>query len=198
MTLREMIHGASDMGAIAAYLDGLSHDARLAECYTLGRKDQKALYEKAAASEDIDLQHFVPEGTADLQPVIHYGINTLPLFRKFQKRFCLPAGETDRLFGYNEGFTRPFIGPGYFVAHDTKSDSTWQERGAIVVDYFLVPDGEVAAGWPRVKPNSSGLQMFVYNKTRDFMRKVSDHVSIGAAFKKEKAMGAYFVLCREA
>ena len=34
-----------------------------------------------------------------------------------------------------------------------------------------------------------GLQVLVYHKTRDFMRKVSAHVSIGAAYKKEKRTG---------
>jgi hypothetical protein len=39
--------------------------------------------------------------------------------------------------------------------------------------------------------------MFVYNNTRDFMRRVSQHVSIGTAYKGDKALGAWFVLCRE-
>ena len=33
--------------------------------------------------------------------------------------------------------------------------------------------------------------------TRDFMRRVSAHVSIGKAYKDEKPMPAYFALCRE-
>ena len=90
------------------------------------------------------------------------------------------------------------IGPGYFVAIPTEGHEGWPSRGAVVVDYFQVPDGPVVDGWPKVKPNSSGLQMFVYNKTRDFMRRVSSHVSIGAAYKVEKALDHYFVLCRQA
>jgi hypothetical protein len=38
--------------------------------------------------------------------------------------------------------------------------------------------------------------MFVYNKTRDFMRRVSSHVTIGRAWKKESMLPAFFVLCR--
>ena len=34
-------------------------------------------------------------------------------------------------------------------------------------------------------------------QTRDFIRGVSEHVSIGAAYKKEKAMGVHFILCRD-
>jgi hypothetical protein len=39
--------------------------------------------------------------------------------------------------------------------------------------------------------------MLVYQGTRDFMRRVSTHVSVGAAFKGESQMGAYFTLCRQ-
>ena len=46
-------------------------------------------------------------------------------------------------------------------------------------------------------PNSKGLQFLVYHKTRDFMRRVSEHISIGAAYKKEKSLGQFFVLIRE-
>ena len=65
-----------------------------------------------------------------------------------------------------------------------------------MIDYFQVPDGRVASGWPNVVPNSRGLQTLVYNGTRDYMRKVCKHVSIGAAYKGEKALDNYFILCR--
>jgi hypothetical protein len=48
-----------------------------------------------------------------------------------------------------------------------------------------------------VIPNTQGLQRFVYHKTRDFMRRLSTHVTIGAAFKEEKAHDHYFILCRQ-
>ena len=74
----------------------------------------------------------------------------------------------------------------------------WGElRGAIVVDYFQIPDGPVAAGWPRVVANDWRLQRLVYHHTRDFMRRVSAHVTIGAAFREESALDHYFILCRE-
>ena len=144
----------------------------------------------------------MPSGRADLAEVIHHGRNTLPLptpFRLFQKRFCRPVGgEPGRLFGYNEGAARGFIGPGCFVAIPTEGrEAAWVERGPVVIDYFQVPDGEVSAGWPKVVPNTRGLQFFIYNKTRDFMRKVSEHVSIGAAYKVEKSLGQFFILVRE-
>jgi hypothetical protein len=42
-----------------------------------------------------------------------------------------------------------------------------------------------------------GLQTLVYHQTRDFMRRVSSHVTIGAAYKKERALNVHFILCRD-
>jgi len=101
-----------------------------------------------------------------------------------------------RLFGYNEGPTRRVVGPGYFVAIPTSERPAWSARGAVVVDYYQVPDGPVVDGWPRVVANDWRLQRLVYHETRDFMRRVSTHVSIGAAYKRERPLDHYFVLCR--
>ena len=134
-----------------------------------------------------------------MQAVNHQGRNTLPLpgkHRRFQKCFCRPEDGSERLFGYNDAPSRGLIGPGYFVALPTVGQPDWEARGAVVVDYFQVPDAEVCADWPAVVPNTQGLQRFVYHRTRDFMRRVSEHVSIGAAYKAEKALDHYFTLCR--
>jgi hypothetical protein len=183
---------------IGAYLDGLDGEARWAEVGALGRSQQRALYEKAHG-QSIGLDHFV-NGHAPRTEVIHDGLNTLPVpppLRRFQKRFCRPDGENGRLFGYNEGVTRKWVGPGYFVAVPTAGRPTWESRGPVVIDYFEVPDAPVVDGWPRVVGNDWRLQRFVYHQTRDFMRRVSQHVSIGAAFKREKPLDHYFVLCRK-
>jgi hypothetical protein len=37
----------------------------------------------------------------------------------------------------------------------------------------------------------------VYAGMKDYMRRVSEHVSIGRAYKHEKPMNAWFVLVRE-
>lgn len=201
MTLKTILDDPSTtLAAVAAWLDDRSHDDRLAATRTLGRAAQRRLYALAADSAPLSLGDFVPEGVADLLPVRHHGTNTLPLpggLRRFEKRFCRPGDAGTRLFGYNEGATRSLLGPGYFVAVPTAGNAAWEERGSIVVDYFQVPDGPVAEGWPRVKPNSSGLQVLVYHQTRDFMRRVSAHVTIGAAFKKERGLDHYFTLVRE-
>jgi hypothetical protein len=201
LRLRDLIQDpAASIDAIASYLDGLSPGARLDETRTLERRDQRALYEKARASAPITLDHFVPEGIGPREQVIHDGRNTLPLpasLRLFQKRFCRPDDGSARLFGYNESPFLRVVGPGFFVAIPTAGRGAWEARGAIVIDYFQVPDGPVAAGWPAVVPNTKGLQYFVYNGTRDYMRKVSAHVSIGAAYKGEKSLDHYFILCRD-
>lgn len=184
--------------AIGSYLDGLDGNSRWSEVSALGRSRQRTLFEKAAHARAIDFAHFVGDAGAR-EEVIHDGINTLPVLpalRRFQKRFCRPDSGGARLFGYNEGPTRWLIGPGYFVAIPTADKPAWSARGAVVVDYFQIPDGAVADGWPSVVDNHWRLQRFVYEATRDFMRRVSNHVSIGAAFKRERPLDHYFVLCR--
>jgi len=196
MSLSQMISSQASIQEIAAYLDSLSSADRLAETRTLNRAKQRYLYEIAADSEDLNLDYFVPTREPKVE-VIHYGTNTLPVpsaIRFFEKRFCRPEKHEDRLFGFNEGVTRKLLGPGYFVAKYCTEG--WKERGSIVIDYFEVPDGDVVPTWPPVKRNNQGLQVLVYHQTRDFMRRVSQHVSIGAAYKKEKALGHFFVLCR--
>ena len=189
-----------EVRVIGAYLDGLDASARWDQVGALGRGRQRRLYEKAAHGAPIELAHFVGDAAPRVE-VIHDGRNTLPLpgpLRRFQKRFCRPDVDGDaRLFGYNEGATRAVIGPGYFVAEPTAGRPHWTARGAVVVDYYQVPDGPVATGWPRVVPNHRGLQRFVFDATRDFMRQASGHVSIGAAYKGDRPLDHYFVLCRQ-
>lgn len=190
-----LVHQRASLATIADALEAMTHADRTAALRALGRAEQRWLFE--VASPDIDLTHFVPAAVAARTEVRHAGKNTLPLLpgdRVFEKRFC--RGEDGRVFGYNEARSRRLIGPGYFVAITTAHDPQWRPRGAVVVDYFQVPDAAVVEGWPEVVPNSSGLQTFVYNGTRDFMRRVSAHVSIGAAYKGEKPLDHYFTLAR--
>ena len=186
--------------SIGAYLDGLAHDERLAETRTLNREGQRRLYQKAEHARALSLDDFVSPSLPARKEVIHHGRNTLPLpgsLRLFQKRFCRPEEGEGRLFGYNQSPFISTVGPGFFVAIPTAGNREWEPRGAVVVDYFQVPDGPVADGWPPVIPNTKGLQRFVYHRTRDFMRRVSKHVTIGAAYKVESALDHYFILCRE-
>ncbi len=190
----------STIAALGAYLDGLAPDARAASVLDLDRAQQRRLFEKAGHAPPMTLADLVDDA-APRTEVIHDGCNTLPVpkaLRRFQKRFCRPDGGGARLFGYNEGPTRKVVGPGYFVAYLTRDTPHWSARGGIVVDYFQVPDGPVVDGWPKVKANTAGVQRAVYAGTRDFLRRVSHHVSVGAAYKGERPIDHYFVLCQQA
>ena len=188
---------------ISEFLDALSHEARWDEIRDLTRSEQRELYGLAHSAPPLTADDFVPRHVPDLVPVAHRGRNSLPpllsAFRQFQKIFCRPEGagaEGQSLFGYNEGASRPLIGPGYFVALPTESNRDWERHGGVVIDYHRVPDGPVPHHWPRVRPNSHGLQVLVYDRTRDFMRRISSHVTVGAAFKFGTKLDHYFVLNR--
>lgn len=189
------------MSSIATLLDEATPTARRAGLFELSRAAQRALYERAAQSPALTLDDLVPSSTPALQPVVHHGKNSLPAFRRFEKHMCRADDGSARLFGFNEGATRGLIGPGYFVATPTtgRSDAlpSWPARGGVVVDYFQVPDAAVPPSWPAIVDNGRGLQRFVFRGMRDYLRKVSTHASIGAAFQGEKPFHSWFILCRD-
>jgi len=187
-TFNDLLRSGATLDRISQHLDNLSQDVRTAETMAISRRDQKKLFDMA--SPVISLDHLAPEG-GTLHPIIHEGINNQPAFRRFQKPST--RGLDGSVFGYNEGVLRDVIGPGYFVARETGKDP----RGHIVVDYFMCPAGEVPTGWPEVVPNVVGLQRFVYHHCRDYLRRVSKHVSIGKAYKDESTVMGYFVLARQ-
>src|SRR5581483_8724906 len=155
---------------------------------SLDRRFLAALYEAAAptdATPGLTLDFLVPPGTDSLREVIHHGRNSLPLFHHFQKRFCRPDGDapSDVLWGYNEGSTRPFVGPGYFLARPYGDKE-------LVVDYGGLPPRR-PTHWPEILPHESRLGRFVWVGMTDVLRRVSEHVSIGRAYKGSKAMDAW-------
>jgi hypothetical protein len=183
---------ADNLAAIAAYLDGLDGPARWAQLSGLDRAQQRTLYRKAAGGR-VDLDHFVA-GAAPMTGVVHDGRNTLGLpsrLRMFQKHFTRPEAGAATLAGFNDGPTRRLIGPGYFVA---RAAAAGEECG-VVFDYGRVP-GAAPEGWPRIVPNTKGLQRFVFNGTRDDVRGVSAHACVGAAVRGDRPLDHYFVLCR--
>ena len=112
---------AVTIGDLARHLDGLDHAGRMEAMGSTSKAEQKRLWDLAADAAPITLEHFVPEGVPARREVIHHGRNTLPVFRSFQKRFARPEDGSRRAFGYNEGGTRPLIGPGYFVGGDASA-----------------------------------------------------------------------------
>ncbi|MFO0713668.1 MAG: hypothetical protein U0353_27695 [Sandaracinus sp.] len=216
MSLRELIAKRAPIADVASYLDGLAPDVRMLEANSLPRRDQAQLFDMAADSPPIRVSHFVPDDVPAQKAVHHPGRNTVPVptyFKHFQKRFMKSARPEHQglLGGYNAS-NAFFIHPGYFVGYETDGkhlppekqsmQKEWFARGPVVIDYFQVPEGwALPEGWPRVVPNSVGLQRFVYDRTRDFMRGVSRHVSIGRAAtedrKGDRNLDFWFTLVRE-
>ena len=181
------------LAVLADLFDGLTPEIRLGVVRRLGRKTQRRLYEKAEGQSALSLVDLVPPERAALEEVRHLGLNTLPAFRVFEKRFCRLPGEDPAhpgaLAGYNFQTMRPVTGPGYFMAYDAP------ETGEVLIDYRRLPD-QTPPGWPSVRSNERGLARFVYGFMVDRLRRVSDHVTIGSASRDGRDLGSWFVLTR--
>jgi hypothetical protein len=181
-----------DLERLRAMLDTCGPWARANAVRGLNPTQMKALFEGVEGGEALTLDAMVPTGEA-LTEVIHHGKNTLPAFSHFQKRFCRPDGDEhpDQLWGYNHngGVQMAVTGPGYFVA-------TLTEKGEVLIDYAKVPPRKPES-WPAIMGPTARAGSLVWAGMTDVLRKVSEHVTIGAAYKGGKAMGQYFALCRE-
>lgn len=184
-----------DVRAIAGLLDGLSHDERVDAVRALGRRSQRALYVAVDGFLPLQLVDLVPASVRPLEPVRHFGRNTLPAFTYFEKRFCRPDGvledEPPALYGFNHQALEWLTGPGYFVAKPAPN------KPEVLVDYTDVPPVH-PDGWPEIRRNEVGLSRFVYGFMVDTLRRVSEHVTIGSAARNGRDVGSWFVLCREA
>jgi len=191
--LRRRIEQGAALAELAPLLDAMTHDDRIAACQGLDTRHQALLYEQADPTGGLTLADMVDR---PLRVVHHAGWNTLPLPR-FGRRFvkAMVRQPDGRIGGWNDAPLAWLIGPGYFVLRQTVGEE--QQHGPIVVDYFQTPRGELPAEWPRVRPNWLGLQAFVYGWCVDYLRRVSEHVTIGAAFKFGRPVGSYFVLVRD-
>ncbi len=182
------------MKPVAALLDGHSHDERVRGVRSVGRTEQRRLWQAAAGFLPLALCDLVPAARAAGDTVRHFGRNTLPAFTHFEKRFCRPAGEDPRsprvLHGFNFQSLAWLTGPGYFVA------SKDPDRPEVLIDYREVP-GAAPPGWPAVRRNEQGLARFVYGFMLDRLRRVSEHVTIGSAARNGRDLGSWFLLTRE-
>ena len=186
---------AVDIATVARYLDEADPDRRLGEARSLGRAQQRHLFDAAAGFRPIGLEDLVPSAVPDDTEVVHEGRNTIPVFTRFAKVFFRPPEHEapGELWGYNRQEETPFletvVGPGYYVAYPHHVE------GEVLVDYLRVPPRGLPH-WPPVLPNSARLSRFVYHGTQDVLRGVSEHVSIGRAQKRGKWLPAWFVLVR--
>jgi hypothetical protein len=185
---------AIDRVRIAAFLDALTHAERVEATRSLGRGEQRRLYDTVDGFRPVELADLVPPAVPDLAEVRHFGRNTLPAFTLFEKRFCRPRGadphKPDALYGFNFQTLSPLTGPGYFVARKVSG------RPEVDIDYRELPP-EHPPGWPPIRSNERGLGRFVYGFMVDTLRRVSEHVTIGSAARHGKPLGSWFVLCRE-
>jgi len=180
-----------DPEAITEHLDGLPFSERMNAVAGLGGPElQRRLYASMAGKPPVTLDDLVPPDAPPLREFIFEGKNSLPLFTRFQKRFCRPPRGTaeGELWGYNHAVVAPLVGPGYFVAHPN-----WP--AGVAIDYRRVPS-EQPPGWPPVMRNDVGLSRLVYMNMIDLLRRVSNDVFIGSAQKNARDLDSYFILCR--
>ena len=192
MTLSHLMKAKQpDAEAMAAHLNALPVEQQVAEVRALSIKNVHRLWFAAEPNGTIDLNHLVPAEIAEGTPVHHMGINTLPMGRFFEKRFARAPGNPGELWGYNHQSLAWLTGPGYFVVHEAGTEG----EDLLFIDYRSVPEGDVA-GWPARAHNNSGIAKLVYGGMQDYMRRVSDRVSVGRAFVGTKDRKASFALVR--
>lgn len=177
-----------DFDALEEALEGTTHDVRVEATRLWDKTLQRKIYDQAAG-RPVTLDQMVPT-EEPLQPVHHWGRNTVvPGFYHFQKRFTRPEARDDVLYGYNETWYKFATTPGYYTAYED------DETGQVVVDYTRIPE-ERPSQWPKIRPNWQFLGLFVFYGMKDRLWTVSEHVTIGRAFKN-KPMNQWFVLVRE-
>jgi hypothetical protein len=190
---RQVADSAVGPSVLADLFDGLSSDMRTALVRRLGRAEQRTLYQKVAGFQPLGLVDLVPATRADQEEVRHLGLNTLPAFRVFEKRFARPPGQDPaapaKVSGYNFQAMSVVTGPGYFEAIEDAN------KAEVLVDYGRLPES-TPAEWPAVRSNERGLARFVYGFMVDRLRRVSEHVTIGSAARKGRDLGSYFALAR--
>ncbi len=192
MDVSVLLEPTIDLKRLAEVLDGLGHEGRVHTTRTWDGKRQASIFEAAKGHLPVTLDFLVPPSIGPLVEVIHEGKNTLPAFTHFQKRFVKLEGDVAPIGGYNHQTMSAVTGPGYFVV----DLGTGEHEGELAIDYTRVPKTKPAS-WPAIKSNEGGFGALVYGGMIDYLRAISTHVSIGRAFKKGKAMDAWFALVRK-
>lgn len=180
--------------ALAAHLDALDDERRVVETLALTGAQQAKLFEVVQGARRFTLEDLAPATGAPLSGVTHEGRNSMLAFSRFAKVFAVPddaARAASERWGFNRtsGLVTTTVGPGYFV--------TVQQGDEVLVDYTQLPPRPLL-GAPPILDNASRLSYFVYNRTKDVVRGVSKHVSIGRASRNGKQLDNWFVLCRAA
>lgn len=180
-----------DLPRLAHILDGLGHEGRYHTIRTWTKRHHQRLFEAAKGFRPLDLDFLVPSSVGPLVEVIHDGHNTLPMFTLFQKRFVKLEGEDFPIAGYNHQAMQAFTGPGYFGV--TKGEG--EHEGELVFDYSKIPRKK-PEHWPPIQSNDGLISGIVNGGMVDYLRGISNHVSIGVAYKNGKHRGQWFALVR--
>jgi len=178
------------LGPLAEALDALTHDQRVEWLESIPMSQYYTLWDLADGVGSIDEAYFLHE---DGRVRIHDGMNTVPPFRYFQKRF---ARLDDGIAGYNHpvGLGRWvvfFQGYGPFVTRPSP-----ERENEVYVDYTVSPPQH--SDFPTVRPIRF-TQYLVYGGMIDVMRRVAADVSIGSTEVKgfPVGIGAKFILIRQ-
>ena len=176
-----------DRQAVGAYLDGLSHQERVAQLVALPRRLMRPWYEASFHFLPMRPGDLVPSVTTAWAPVEHVGVNNLLMARRFSK--VMYKNEEGEVAGFNAQRWAWLTGPGYFTV-------VWHPHEA-VIDYTVLP--KIApAGFPVIRNNAWGLSYFVYRGMQDTVRRVSNDVLIGHAVRDGRSLPNYFMLTRTA
>jgi hypothetical protein len=172
-----------------ATFDALEPARRKEVILALGARRLAELFDACAKNPPLALRDLVPLEVPALTEVVHEGKNSLPVFSRFQKRFCRPNDASQELWGYNEQTMRPVTGPGYFVVHHT-------DGGELAIDYRRLPPDKPSS-WPPIRSNSNRLARFVFEGNVDILRGLRPGVTLGRVFKAGKAQDTWFALVRD-
>jgi hypothetical protein len=191
MDVTTLLEPTINLERLTEILDGLGHDGRVHTIRTWSKHHKAALFDAAKGYKKLDLDFLVPSSVGPLVEVIHEGHNTLPMFSRFQKRFVKLEGEAFPIGGYNHQSMQAFTGPGYFGV----TQGEGEHEGELVIDYSKIPKHKPES-WPAIKSNESGIAAIVNGGMIDYLRGISNHVSIGVAYKDGKHRNQWFALVR--
>lgn len=191
MDVQKFVEPTVNVERLVELLDGMGHEGRYHTIRTWSAKDLSRIFDAVKGHKPVDLDFFVPM-SEPLVGVEHDLHNALPAMTPpIQKRFARIPDDADHLVGFNPQPWGRFTGPGYFTAYKGEGE----HEGELVVDYTKLPSVK-PADWPAIRKNDGLIGGIVYGGMTDYVRGISTHVSIGAAFKGGKSRNAWFAMVR--
>mgnify|MGYP000075340601 CR=1 FL=1 len=125
--LSTLLHAGAAQPALAAHLDSLLAAERIAQARGLSGRELGELFSRCTGAPPLTLSDLVPDEATPSQMAIYCGMNSLPAFRVFEKRFFRAADGV--IYGYNHQVMSFLTGPGYFMVEQAGSDHDLRVRG---------------------------------------------------------------------